>query len=214
MTLRDAVALACSFRTARASYLLSKWPRAVRVKRSGAVLEPANGAFDVTVAPGEGVQAAVDRCPPGGCVLLLPGTHSGPLVLAADQVVHVFGRGQATLQSSSCTALTSEAVEATCDGLVIRRDEGVASGDGGTYGLWIKGGRLRLQDCHITSKSSACVWIGGAADPVLVSCRREQARAHGQTQPLPPPLYFSPARPWVEARGRLALWLVYNAGRE
>ena len=57
----------------------------MRVGPGGHVLEPASGAFDVTVAPGEDVQAAVGRCPPGGCVLLLPGTHDGPLVLGPQK---------------------------------------------------------------------------------------------------------------------------------
>ena len=78
---RDAAALACVCKDAAAALPTSRRHAAVRVGRSGAVLEPANGAFDVTVAPGEDVQAALDRCPPGGCVLLLPGVHAGPLVL-------------------------------------------------------------------------------------------------------------------------------------
>ena len=56
--------------------------------------EPASGAFDVTVAPGEDAQAAVGRCPPKGCVLLLPGTHDGPLAQLPVEEVHVFGRGR------------------------------------------------------------------------------------------------------------------------
>ena len=105
---------------AAAAASASNWRSASRFYRSGAVLEPASGTFDVTVAPGEDVQAAVDACPPGGSVLLLPGTHAGPLVLLADKEVHVFGRGHATLRTASGTAVvTSEAAVATCDGLVI-----------------------------------------------------------------------------------------------
>ena len=82
----------------------------MRVKRDGGVLEPASGTFDVTVAPGEGVQAAVDRCPAGGSVLLLPGAHAGPLVLpAACKEVHVFGRGRAALRTARGSVLISEA---------------------------------------------------------------------------------------------------------
>ena len=81
--LRDAAFLACTLKPARDAYLLSAWPRRVRISESGYVHEPASGAFDVIVAPSENVQAAVERCPPGGCVLLLPGFHAGPLVLGA-----------------------------------------------------------------------------------------------------------------------------------
>ena len=84
---RDAAALACVCANAAAAYREGRWPGAVRTKRSGAVLEPANGAFDVKVSPGTDVQAAVTACPPGGSVLLLPGKHAGPVVLPADKVL-------------------------------------------------------------------------------------------------------------------------------
>ena len=166
---RDAAALACVCRAAAAAPVPARWRSAVRVGRSGAVLEPANGAFDVTVAPGEDVQAAADRCPPGGCVLLLPGTHAGPLVLAAVKVVHVFGRGRATLRTVSGgeAVVTSESKKATLDGLIIRSE--TKSGLG--RGVWITGGQLTLQGCDITTASFVCVWIQGGANPQLTSCK-------------------------------------------
>ena len=165
---RDAAALACACRDAAAAAPASKWHSAVRVGRSGAVFEPASGAFDVTVAPGEDVQAAVDRCPLGGCVLLLPGTHDGPLVLPVNKVVHVFGRGLATLRMADGTVVTSYADVATIDGLVIR-----CEADGYDRAVWIKGGRLLLSACDMTSAAfiGACVAIEGGADPLLVSCK-------------------------------------------
>ena len=165
--------LACSLKAAAAAYPRSKWPRAVRIKRSGAVLEPASGAFDVTVAPDEDVQAAVDRCPRGGCVLLLPGTHAGPLALTADKLVHVFGRGEATLRTATGSVLQSSAAESTIDGLAMRRQIGLSNSDDG---VWIRGGRLRLQACDVTAPSS-CVRIDGGADPVVTTCRYGRARA-------------------------------------
>ena len=144
----------------------------MRIGRSGTVLEPALGAFDVTVAPGEDVQAAVDACPPGGCVLLLPGTYDGPLVLPVGKVVHVFGRGSATLRSATGTVVTSEAATSTCDGLIIRREAGGTSNDGNDC-VWIKGGRLRMQACDVTcaAPNVPCVWIEGGADPTLEACK-------------------------------------------
>ena len=140
----------------------------VIIAPDGTVREPASGAFDVTVAPGQPVQAAVDACPAGGSVLLLPGTHDGPLVLLVGKVVHVFGRGLATLRAATGTVVTSEAAASTLDGLVIRRE---VAGSGDSYGVWIKGGRLRLQACNITSAAQECVFIQGGADPLLASCK-------------------------------------------
>ena len=125
-------------------------------------------AYDVTVAPGQPVQAAVDACPAGGCVLLLPGTHVGPLVLTAGKEVHVFGRGLATLRAAG-TVVTSEAAVATLDGLIIWRDSG-----GAGHGVWIKGGALLLQTCNISSAAPGrvyCVFVTGG-DPLLSNSRR------------------------------------------
>ena len=177
---RDAAALACVLVNAAKAYREGRWPRTVRVKRSGAVLEPASGTFDVVAAPGQGVQAAVDACPRGGSVLLLPGTHEGPLVLAADQEVHVFGRGLATLRTAAGAALTSSAAKATTDGLVIRREGEPPPGPEGEdevphelrCGVFIWGGALRLQACDVSSTAGYSVLIEGAgADPVLTECK-------------------------------------------
>ena len=177
---RDAASLACAFKAAAAAALASKWRSAVRIGPGGLVLEPANGAFDVTVAPGANVQAAVDACPPGGCVLLLPGTYEGPLVLEADKEVHVFGRGRATLRTAVGHVLMSRAAKATFDGLVVRQDEIIEDhGDdldldvmfhGGGCGVLIQGGALRLQACAV-SGSSDSICIPGSADPVIFGCR-------------------------------------------
>ena len=171
---REAAALACVCKAAAAAAPTSKWRSVVRVGRGGAVFEPAAGTFDVTVAPGEDVQAAVDRCPPGGCVLLLPGTHAGPLVLEADQEVHVFGRGRATLQTSTGDVFTSEAAKGTADGLVLRREAG---GSGYEYGVLIKGGALRLQACDLAFACSFSMRIEGGSDPMITSCRYVRNRA-------------------------------------
>ena len=134
---------------------------------SGAVREPASGAFNVTVPPGEDVQAAMNRCPPGGSVLLLPGVHEGPLALPPGKVVHVFGRGLATLWTADGNVLTSSAAAATVDGLIVRREAGGED----DYGVWICGGQLRLQACNITSESLACVAFSGGADPIVTHCK-------------------------------------------
>ena len=51
-------------------------------------------------------------------MLLLPGTHEGPLVLSAYQEVYVFGRGLATLRTAG-TVVTSVAARGTKDRLIV-----------------------------------------------------------------------------------------------
>ena len=135
--------------------------------RVGYVFPP--GAFDVTVAPGEDVQAAINRCPAGGSVMLLPGTHKGPVELAADKEVHVFGRGQAVLLRANGTTLTSFATKATIDGLLIR-----CQGNGNAVS--IRGGGLRLQasDLACTGWQVPIVFVAGGAtsDATIIGCRR------------------------------------------
>ena len=153
--------LACACANTAEAYRGGRWPRAVRIKRSGAVLEPVSGSFDVTVAPGSNVQAAVDRCPRGGCVLLLPGTHAGPLVLRTNQEVHLFGRGQATLRTSMGSLLTSTAVRATVDGVSLKRFLVAGEGD---HCVVLERGALRLQVWGVADREG-----GRGAHPPLVS---------------------------------------------
>jgi len=168
--------IACVCRAAAAAFP-AKWHSAIRIATGGLVLAPASGAYDVTVSPGSNVQEAVDACPPGGSVLLLPGTREGPLMLAADKEVHVFGRGRALLRVAMGTVLTSEAATSTVDGLIIRREAGNI-GDNHRDCVWIKGGQLRMQMCDIVCDSPVPgVAIEGGADPVLHSCRCVHARA-------------------------------------
>ena len=170
---RDAALLAGVCRATAEAFREVRRRRTVRVGPDGAVREPASGAFDVTVAPGQRVQMAVDACPAGGSVLLLPGTHDGPLVLAASKVVHVFGRGSATLRAATGTVVTSEAVEGTLDGLIIRREAGGTRVNNYRDCVWIRGGRLRLQACDVTGAAPfvPCVVIMGGADPLLSICK-------------------------------------------
>ena len=132
------------------------------------MLEPANSAFDVTVAPGEGVQAAVDRCPAGGSVLLQPGTHEGPLVLSPDKRVRARA-GQ------------------PADGGWARAQKHSCKGDGGRahhpsvasrfWCNWLPrrshpGRRSAIQACDVTSASDVCLSIKGGVgtNPVVSGC--------------------------------------------
>ena len=138
---------------------------------SGRVREPASGAFDVEVAPGASLQAAVERCRPGGAILLRRGTHHTGLVIISREV-HVFGRGQATLRvppTGRCLTLT--AAVATLDGLNVRGPPAAPPIPAGTLtaAILIRAGAARLQECDISTSVLAIGVIGGY--PVLLNCR-------------------------------------------
>ena len=133
------------------------------------------GPFSVVVAPGQPVQAAVNDCPRGGSVLLLPGIHEGPLTLAANQEVHVFGRSLATLRCVRFSAVISAAVKSSLVGITIRREVdmtplgGLACREG--YAVHITEGNLRLQSCNIVNASPAAgICIQGGSNPVVAMC--------------------------------------------
>ena len=116
------------------------------------------------------VQAAVDGCRPGGSVLLLPGSHAGPLVLGEGTVVNVFGRGLATLETARGAVVTSAAAVSCIDGLVIRADAHAYGS--GHHAILITSGRLRVQNCDVSCKSLSCIKVEGrAADPLVIGCK-------------------------------------------
>ena len=166
----DAAVLACLCRGARFAVRASRFYDALRVSPvCGRVHEPASGRFDVEVAPGESLQAAVDRCPRGGAILLRPGTHTGPVTIAKE--VHVFGRGEATLQvppDGPCIVCT--AAVATLDRLLARGP--LSSPPAGKHfvAVHISAGSARLQACDISTLVTG-VGITFGADPTLVNCR-------------------------------------------
>ena len=106
------------------------------------------------VAPGEDVQAAVDRCSLGGSVWLLPGIHDGPITLRRD--VRIWGRGRAILRSPFTTAIMCLSGTSIVDGVRV-----VCNSDiGGT--VRVQAGSLVLQSCHVDSLKTVglCV-VGG-----------------------------------------------------
>ena len=115
----------------------------------------------MVVEPGQPLQAAVDGLPPtGGRVLLLPGTHDCPagLTLREGTRVHVAGAPGlvATISSSSGPAVSSAAVEATVEGLVLRRE---CTGACLAVVRVTKGG-LTLQGCDVAGTGP----YGGATE--------------------------------------------------
>ena len=135
--------------------------------------------YDVIVSPGEDVQAAVDRCPSGGSVLLMPGTHHGTLTLKgenggtySEKSIRVFGRGLATLRYSgrhrNDTVIFSNTFgHVVFDGLIVHQDSGL----GGACLRLYRGGTATVQACDLSSRESECMESGGGNELSMTGCR-------------------------------------------
>ena len=187
---RSAACLACTCRSFRAAHAASWWPSLDPA--TGNVLEPHAGRFWRELSPGDDLQAAVDACPRGACMLLRPGTHrpgtqsQEPLQrrygLRIDKRLHIFGRGQATLEGpvplsgavrpwdfgSTCVYLAPGAFRATLDGLVVRVPPHVGLLDEheefyiDTEGVRVEADQARLQSLDVS---------GCYANVVVRGCR-------------------------------------------
>lgn len=146
--------------------LAQEWrPRsnAVRVSPvSKKVWEPAAGHFDVTVPADDAhaLELALEACPLGGSMLLLPGTHGRMLV---TKPIHVFGRGQATVHGIADYSLRSTAPTATVDGVsFLGPPIPVAPELPRLFSaVWICSGGMRVQSCVVTcSEGGIGIQIG------------------------------------------------------
>ena len=157
------------------------------------VFPPSDGAYDVTIDPGENVQAGVDRCPPGGSVLLLPGTHLGPLSIGAGKAVHVFGGGRAILRSTMAENVSCDAADASLDGLILRSGDSrvawesmlipLGTGDyrqSRGYCISVGGGSVRVQACDISGGLRGCVDLRDHAVADIARCRYGERRGVGE----------------------------------
>ena len=173
---RAAALLACTCRGFRAAHAESWWP--AFEPATGNVLEPCSGRFWRELSPGDDVQAAVTKCPDGGCILLRPGVHSlvpqGGWGLYLEGAISLFGRGLAAVQSPGCSSTIYINVQSpdapfALDGLTVQSLGQLAH----SCGVVIAGGSPRLQSCAITGPSLFGLLIGGAppSPPVITNCR-------------------------------------------
>ena len=191
-TPRAAALLACTCRGFRAAHAESWWP--AFDPATGNALEPRSGRFWRELSPGDDVQAAVNTCPAGGCILLRPGTHVDQKGLIIDTPVSVFGRGQATFQSSSIDyaiyVLSPRPGRLfALDGLVVRN----VNTHPGVVGVMINAGSPRLQSCDIVGPRSSCglffIDASPSPPPVVINCRCGSAR--GEKRPANAMRFFT-----------------------
>ena len=130
------------------------------------MLLPATGVCDETVALGENVQAAVDRCRSGGSVRLQAGTHVAELKLRDTNDVYVFGAGASLRGNHISPALLATSTKATFVGLRFA-DFRIL------HGVDVKGGNVRFQECTFEAAQNSfhtCVRVDGDCTVALIGC--------------------------------------------
>lgn len=115
----------------------------------------------IFVAPGESVQAAIDRAEVGGEVVLRPGLHRGPLSLTRSIVLRAESRddgAEAVLfhEGWSPAIRVEVPTVARISGLSIRWGVGSwhpspnpSAAEHSPLAIWILGGRVVLEDCDL-----------------------------------------------------------------
>ena len=121
------------------------------------------------------ISAALAAATPGSRILVRPGLYKENIVF--DKPVEIIGDGSPedivveVLGEANVIRFTTTMGRVT--NLTLRHLGGESSG----YCVDIAGGRLDLEDCHITSRGLACVVIHSGADP-----RLRRNRIHGGSQ--------------------------------
>lgn len=153
------------------------------------MLEPRSRRFWRELAPGDGVvddwariKSAVNACPLGGCILLRPGTYTSVDaeldLMSLMSAVSLFGRGQATMVSSSATVLVTASNPtpfAAWDGITMRLEV-----DGGIQSMLAISGPLRLQSCVVQGGG---ISVLGDKDedhsPLIINCEIHGCSSEG-----------------------------------
>ena len=163
-------------------HAIAAWWEGQHYAASAAAGRPAvSPVYDVTVSPREPLRAALDRCREGGSVLLLPGAYEGGVVLSKE--VHLFGRGKATLSRAAKEGpvITSTALAATLDGLVVRLGPHAGEGEGHVC-ILITAGSLLVRHCDVSSRSWGSICVRGAsASPTILGCKVHGSKKAGIT---------------------------------
>ena len=143
--------------------------------------------FFRVVRPGDDMQAALDRCPTGAAVLLLPGVYGTGATLTLRTDITVFGRGLATIQVNTSEVeggpagpfnmpiIESLAENASLCGISAH----VNQVDGGEVEyvpntmfnlISAKGGALRVQACTFDEDGCGGIYVAGG-HTTLVDCK-------------------------------------------
>ncbi|GHO88811.1 protein kinase domain-containing protein [Dictyobacter formicarum] len=124
---------------------------------------------------------AIQQAEPGSFIFVREGLYKENIIL--DKPVEIIGNGpraQIILESSNTDCIVMQTAAATLRGLTIRCLAG--SMGKAAYALHISQGELFIEDCDITSSSSACISITSVnANPTIRYCTIHDGAGYGIT---------------------------------
>lgn len=106
---------------------------------------------------------AIQKAPPGARIIVCPGLYEEALVI--DKPLELIGDGNCediVVRTKGANVILFKASMGRVSNLTLRQQ-----GGGNWYAVNVTQGRLDLEDCDISSESSACVGIHDGADPRL-----------------------------------------------
>jgi parallel beta-helix repeat protein len=141
-------------------------------------------SFSVNQMPGRAhfttIVDAIARAPGGARIVVHPGHYREQVVI--DKPLELIGSGNVediVIESSEGEPLTFDTNIGLVRNLTIRQTKPYEkSTKSRECGVWIKQGRLELEDCDISSTDGACIFISNGADPRI---RRNRVHNSGQS---------------------------------
>jgi len=120
------------------------------------------------------IGAALAEAEPGWTVSVFPGTYQETVIIKVPVTIMAEDRrGSVVIEAQTGSAIVMATESATLDGLVLRNaDEDRATVDAGM-------GKLRLDQCEVSARSGAAVFVRAGADLSMRDCRVENPGGAG-----------------------------------
>src|SRR5467141_588262 len=120
------------------------------------------------------IGAALAEAEPGWTVSVFPGTYQETVIIKVPVTIMAEDRrGSVVIEAETGSAIVMATESATLDGLVLRNaDEDRATVDAGV-------GTLRLDQCEVSARSGAAVFVRAGADLSMRDCRVENPGGAG-----------------------------------
>jgi F-box protein 11 len=143
-------------------------------------------SLTVNQMPGRGdvtsIAEAIARAPGGARIFVSPGHYREAIVI--EKPLELIGNGNVedvVIESNKGDTIIFDTNIGLVRNLTIRQTKKYDKAFKGARdnAVWIKQGRLELEDCHVTSTDGSCIHVGNEADPRVRRNRVHDSRGSG-----------------------------------